>query len=295
VAGAPDRLLRRLEWQVLRRLDGALHGAHRTVQRGYGIDLAGMRPYEPGDDIRHIDWNVTARLDDPYVRIFTEDREVTAWLVLDRSPSMRFGPDGRAKDTIAGELAISIARLLSRAGNRVGAVLYDGEDHQVIPPNHGRRQVLRLAAALTAPARQAGTGSRTDLAEMLRLVSAVARRRGLVVVVSDLVGDLGWGRQLTRLNQRHEVVVIRVTDPVETELPAVGLVVVEDAETGEQFYLDASDPAFAGRLRQEVADWEAAVEEELRAAGVRYRRVSTDDDLVAVLIDLVRDSARRRR
>lgn len=292
---APERLLRRLEWKVLRPLDGLLHGAHRTVHRGYGVDLAGMRPYVPGDDVRHIDWNVTARLDDPYVRLFTEDREVTAWLVLDRSPSMRFGAAGLGKDTVAGELAVSIARLQARTGNRVGAVLYDGESHQVIPSGHGRRQALRLAAALTAPARQEGTGRTTDLAAMLALVAAVARRRGLVVVISDFVGELAWQRQLTRLNHRHEVVVVRVTDPVEHDLPPIGPVMVEDAETGEQFYLDASDPVFGNRLRREVDAWESAVDKAMRATGVRYHLMSTRDDLVEVLLGLVRDSARRRR
>ncbi|MDQ7993163.1 MAG: DUF58 domain-containing protein [Propionicimonas sp.] len=293
MTAAPDRLLRRLEWQVLRRLDGALHGAHRSVHRGYGIDLAGMRPYEPGDDIRHIDWNVTARLDEPHVRIFSEDREVTAWLVLDRSASMRFGSGGHGKDVIAGELTVALARLLSRTGNRVGAVLYDGEVHEVVPPGLGRRHVLRLAAALTAPARAQGTGRTTDLAAMLAAVAAVARRRGLVVVVSDFVGDAGWGPALARLNQRHEVVAIRVTDPVETALPGVGLVVVEDAETGEQLYLDASDPAFSTRLREEATAHDEAVAEAMRLARVRYHGISTHDDLVEVLIGLVRDAARR--
>ena len=292
---APDRLLRRLEWQVLRPLDGMLHGAHRTVHRGYGVDLAGMRPYVPGDDVRHIDWNVTARLDAPYVRLFSEDREVTAWLVLDRSASMRFGPTGMGKDNAAGELCVSLARLLGRTGNRVGAVLYDGESHDVIPPGHGRRQALRLAAALTAPARQEGTGTTTDLAAMLALVAAVARRRGLVIVVSDFVGELAWTGQLTRLNHRHEVVVVRVADPVEHDLPRIGPVIVEDAETGEQLYLDASDPGFGARLRGEVGAWQAAVEGAMRAAGVRYHVMSTRDDLVEVLLRLVRDSARRRR
>lgn len=295
MAGAPERLLRRLEWQVLRRLDGALHGAHRTVHRGHGVDLAGMRPYEPGDDIRHLDWNVTARLDEPYVRLFTEDREVTAWIVLDRSASMRFGPDGHGKDTTAGELAVSLARLLSRSGNPVGAVLYDGEEYRILPPGHSRRQVLRLAAALTAPARQDGTGRTTDLAGMLAKVAAVAGRRGVVIVISDFVGELDWQPQLTRLNLRHEVVAVQITDPAELSLPAVGLVVIEDAETGEQVYLDTSDPAFGHRLRLETDARQQAVTAAMQAAGVRHRTVSTGDDLVAVLIDLVRDSTRRRR
>ncbi len=280
---------------MLRPLDGLLHGAHRTVHRGAGVDLAGMRPYLPGDDVRHIDWNVTARLDEPYVRLFTEDRELTGWLVLDRSPSMRFGAVGRGKDAIAGDLAVSLARLLGRTGNPVGALLYDGETHQVIPPGRGRRQALRLAAALTTPARQDSTGAPTDLAAMLALVASLAGRRGLVVVLSDFVGPPGWQRQLTRLGRRHEVVAVQVIDPVELALPRVGPVVVEDAETGEQLYLDASDPAFGDRLRLEVDAWQRAVEEAMRAARVRYRRVSTRDDLVAVLLALVLDSARRRR
>lgn len=292
---APDRLLRRLEWQVLRPLDGLLHGAHRTIHRGNGVDLAGMRPYVAGDDVRHIDWNVTARLDEPYVRLFNSDRELTAWLVLDCSASMRFGAPGRGKDTAAGELGLSLARLLSRAGNRVGAILYDGEDHQVIQPRHGRHQVLRLAAALTRPARETPTGTTTDLAGMLRLVWSIARRRSLVIVLSDFLGDARWERQLARLNQRHEVVAIQIADPAELDLPGVGLVVVEDAETGEQLLLDTSDVAFAARLRAQVDGQLTEVETAMRRAGVRFRRVGTHDDLVEVLIGLVVDSARGRR
>jgi uncharacterized protein (DUF58 family) len=155
--------------------------------------------------------------------------------------------------------------------------------------------VLRLAAALTAPARQDGTGRTTDLAGMLAKVAAVAGRRGVVIVISDFVGELDWQRQLTRLNLRHEVVAVQITDPAELSLPAVGLVVIEDAETGEQVYLDTSDPAFGHRLRTEVDARQQAVTAAMRAAGVRHRTVSTGDDLVAALIDLVRDATRRRR
>src|SRR3569833_1320869 len=127
MATAPDRLLRRLEWRLGRRLDGRLQGAYRTVWHGDGIDFTDLRAYVPEDDVRHIDWNVTARMDAPFVRQYTEDRELTAWLLLDRSPSMGFGPIDRPKEVVLSELATTFARLLTRGGNRVGAVLFDAE------------------------------------------------------------------------------------------------------------------------------------------------------------------------
>jgi uncharacterized protein (DUF58 family) len=148
MATAIDRLLGRLEWKVIRRLDGRLQGAYRTVWRGAGIDFTDMREYTPDDDVRHIDWNVTARLSEPYVRQYTEDRDLTAWLVLDRSASMRFGVPPHGKDSVLTELAVCLARLLSRGGNRVGAIFYDNHAHQVVPPRTGRLHTLRLAHEL---------------------------------------------------------------------------------------------------------------------------------------------------
>src|SRR5919202_237923 len=134
---APDRLLRRLEWRLSRRLDGRLHGAYRTVWHGIGIDFTDLRLYTPEDDVRHIDWNVTARLDEPFVRQYTEERELTAWLVLDRSASMRFAAGPHGKDSVLNELAVCLARLVSRGGTRVGAILYDNAAQRVIPPRTG--------------------------------------------------------------------------------------------------------------------------------------------------------------
>ena len=220
---------------------------------GAGIDFADLRAYTPEDDVRHIDWNVTARLDEPYVRQYTEDRELTAWLVLDRSASMRFGAAGRGKESSPTELAVSLARLLAQGGNRVGAILYDNRAHQVIPPRTGRDQILRIARELMRPPAAAGPGATTDLAAMLRLAAATtARRRSLVFVISDFIGDPGWDRPLAMLAHRHEVVVIRVVDPAELELPDLGLILVEDAETGEQLLVDTSDPLLRGRLAAQV-------------------------------------------
>src|SRR5580704_378243 len=261
---AQERLLFRLEWRVVRRLDGRLAGGYRTAHRGTGTDFAGLREYAEGDDARHIDWNVTARLNQPQLRLFNEDRELMVWLVLDRSASMTVGAPGRGKHDVVSELALVLALLFGRSGNRVGALLYDVPGHQVrtVPPGTGRRHALRIGAELartelarTKLARTNGAGRRggtTDLAAMLDAVAKLARRRALIVVISDFIGDGDWERSLLRLVPRHEVVALRVIDTADDELPDVGLVVVEDAETGEQLVIDSSDPLLRDRLRAEV-------------------------------------------
>ncbi|WP_432968809.1 DUF58 domain-containing protein [Dactylosporangium sp. CA-233914] len=311
MATAADRLLRRLEWQVVRRLEGQLQGSYRTVFRGTGIDFADLREYTPEDDVRHIDWNVTARLDEPFVRQYTEDRELTAWLVLDLSASMRFGArsgpvnaephragpgagEERGKDSTLTELAVSLARLLTYGGNRVGAVLYDNARQLVLPPRSGRQHVLRLAHEIERGTSRTPEKGATDLGAMLRLAASTARRRSLVFVVSDFIGE-DWEAELTRLTFRHEVVAIRVVDPVELDLPDLGLVVVEDAETGEQILVDTGDPQFRLRLRAEVDAREAAVAEAMRRCGVRAHVVSTAEDPLQALVAMVRDAKRRRR
>jgi uncharacterized protein (DUF58 family) len=297
----PERLLARLEWRVIHRLDGRLAGGdYRTAHRGSGTDLVGLREYTEGDDARHIDWNVTARLNEPQLRVFTEDRELTAWLVLDRSASMTVGPPGRGKDDVLGELALVLARLFGRGGNRVGALLYDTGAVRAVPPGTGRRHALRIAAELartagarTAPARTA-RASTTDLAAMLDTVAKLARRRALIVVISDFIGDGDWERSLLRLVPRHEVVALRVTDTADDELPDVGLVVVEDAETGEQLVIDSSDPLLRARLRAGVGEREARLAAGMRRAGVPVHRIGTDADLARALIEVVENTRRRR-
>jgi uncharacterized protein (DUF58 family) len=308
--GTPERLLHRLEWQVVRRLDGLVQGGYRTAFRGTGIDFADIREYVPEDDVRHIDWNVTARLDEPYVRQYLEDRELTAWLVLDQSASMRFGArepsgdggqsggrpgGGHSKDSMLTELAVCLGRLFSRGGNRVGAVLYDNRSQRVLPPRTGRNHVLRLAHELTVAGPSTPDGRPTDLAAMLHLAAATARRRALVFVISDFFGDGDWVSGLTRLGQRHEVVAIRIVDPAELDLPDLGLVLVEDAETGEQLLADTSDPLFRERLAAEVAARERAVAQGIRRAAVTGYRIRTDHDLVRALIGMVRLAKRGRR
>ncbi|MGR6914232.1 DUF58 domain-containing protein [[Actinomadura] parvosata] len=286
MATAPEKLLLRLEWKVVRRLDGRLQGAHRTTYRGAGIDFTGLRAYQEGDDARHIDWNVTARLDEPHLRVFTEDRELMVWLVLDRSASMTAGRPGRGKHDVLAELALVLARLFGRGGNRVGALLYDTGMVRVVPPGTTRRHALRVAAELERTSEARG-GATTDLAEMLDAAGRLARRRALVVVLSDFIGDGDWERALQRLGRRHEVVALRIVDTADDVLPEAGLIVVEDAETGEQLVVDSADPLLRVRFREAVDARDARLAAGMRRAGVPVHRVDTDRDLAEALVEVV--------
>jgi uncharacterized protein (DUF58 family) len=292
-AETPERLLNRLEWQVIRRLDGRLQGNHRTIFRGVGTDFLDLREYEPGDDVRHIDWNVTARMDTPFVRQYAEDRELTAWLLLDRSPSMGFGPIDRPKELVLAELATTFARLLTRGGNPVGAILFDAKVETTMPPRSGRNQVLTLSRNLLRPA--AAAGAITDLTGTLEFALGAIRRRSLIVVLSDFITAPGWERPLLQLTERHEVVAIRLLDPREYELPDAGVIVVEDAETGEQLTVDSSDVGFRRRLREAGEHREAELRAATLRAGVDIYEVSTADELVTARVRIVESRKRRRR
>ncbi len=289
----PDRVLRRLEWRVIRRLDGRLQGDYRTLIRGQGTDFRDLREYEPGDDVRHVDWNVTARMDALYVREYTEDRELTAWLLLDRSPSMGFGPVDRTKEALLCDFTTTIARLLIRNGNRVGAIVYDNQVLRMVPPRQGRNQVLLLIRDLLQPV--SASGNVTDLRRLIERASRVIERRSLVVLVSDFISEPGWEKPLARLNQRHEVVAVRLFDPREYELPDAGLISVQDAETGEQLLVDSSDPEFRRRLRRAGEERAIAIRDATRRAGVDLHVISTDDDLVDAFVKIVESRKRQRR
>jgi uncharacterized protein (DUF58 family) len=296
---ASERLLLRLEWRVVRRLDGRLAGGYRTAHRGTGTDLAGLREYVEGDDARYIDWNATARLNEPQIRVFTEDRELTVWLVLDRSASMTVGVPGRGKQDVLSELALVLARMFGRGGNRVGALFYDGGVVRTVPPATGRRHVLRIGAELTRTAVTDRRGAdrysaTTNLAAMVDAVAKLARRRALIIIISDFIGEGDWGRSLLRLAPRHEVIALRVVDGADDELPDAGLVVVEDTETGEQLVIDSSDPLLRARLRAGVEERDARLAAGMRQAGVPMHRIGTDADLATALIEVVTSTKRRR-
>lgn len=286
----PEKILLRLEWTVIRRLDGLLQGDYRTLFRGFGLDLADLREYQYHDDIRHIDWNVTARLQTPYVRVYNEDRGVTAWFLLDLSPSVDFGSREAKKSGVSIEFVAVLARLLTRHGNPVGALLYGDHVEPVIPAGSGRRQVLRLLnrmLARPAPAR----ATTTNLRDLFQAVLRVVRRRSLIFVVSDFISAPGWEEPLALLARRHEVLAVRLFDPLELEWPDLGLLLIQDAETGEQVWVDTHDRGFRKRFAAAAERREADLRSAFQKAGVDALELSTADDVV----DAIRRFADLRR
>lgn len=278
-----DAVLRRLEWTVLRRLDGLLQGDYRSLFRGAGLDLADLREYQHHDDVRHIDWNVTARLQLPHVREYTEDREVNAWFLLDLSGSIDFGSQARTKRLVSAEFVAVVARLLTRHGNRVGAILYGNDVDGVLPARGGRQHVLHLLQRMRnfqAPE----TGGQTQLRDLLAAAHNVIPRRSIVFVVSDFISEGGWEPALTRMAQRHEVLAVRLYDAAEMELPDLGLVTIQDAESGEQLFVDTHDPGFRARFVRMAQDREEALRDALAHAGVDTLELTTDDDLVDAVL-----------
>ena len=292
---APERVLNRLDWRLLRRLDGILQGDYRSLFMGGGLDFAELREYQPPDDVRHIDWNVTARMDMPFVRRYLEDREVTAWFLVDLSPSMAFGAQERRKESVVVDLVGLLARLLTRNGNRVGAILYDNDVERAIPPRGGRAQVLRLINDIQRQQSSPG-GAMTDLARLLDTANNTIKRRSLVFVVSDFICVPGWERSVDRLNRKHETLAVRLWDPRETELPDVGVVRVEDSETGEQLSVDTSDSGFRRRFHEAAQRREEELARSFRRAGVDELTLSTDEDMVPAILRFasLRSRARRR-
>jgi uncharacterized protein (DUF58 family) len=246
--------------------------------------------------VRSIDWNVTARMDTPYIREYVEDREITAWFLLDLSPSVDFGSvdSERAKRTVLIDFVATLARVLTRRGNRVGAMFYGSAVERVIPARGGRDQVLRLIDDLLRHPRLPSSPF-TDLAPLLDAGGRTIKRRSLVFIVSDFISVPGWERSLGLLNRRHEVVAVRLLDPREIELPDVGPLIMEDAETGEQLYVDTHDAGFRRRFGDAARRREAEVHGAFKRSGVEAMSLSTDDDLVGAIVRMAALRRRRRR
>ena len=278
-----ESVLRHLEWTELRRLDGVLHGDYRTLFRGYGLDLADLREYQYHDDVRHIDWNVTARLQVPHVREFNEEREVAAWFLLDLSPSVDFGSEHVRKRAISADFVTVIARMLTRHGNRVGAMFYGGDVDTVIPARTGRRHVMHiLHGMLSRP--EVRQSKATNIDELLRTANEIMRRRSVVFVVSDFISAPGWPKTLAHLAQRHEVIAVRLYDPLEMEMPDLGMLHIQDAESGEQIFVDTHDRGFRRRFAELAVKREEELREAFVRAGVDALELATDDDLVDAIM-----------
>ncbi len=276
--GRAEQTLNRLDWTVIRRLDGALQGDYRSLFRGTGLDLADLREYQHHDDPRHIDWNVTARLQIPHVRQYNEDRDVTAWFLVDLSPSVGFGSNV-SKTDVAVQFTGVVARLLTRRGNRVGAMLYGHEVDTVVPAGSGRQQVLQIMHRMMhrPPPKPMPGGTRLD--ELLRHALNTVKRRSIVFVVSDFIAAPGWDAPLGQLASRHDVIAVRLYDPLEMDLPDLGLIVMQDAETGEQVVVDTQARGFRHRFATAARRREAELRDGLARAGVDTLELATEDDL----------------
>ncbi len=267
---------------MLRRLDGLLHGNYQTLFRGFGLDLADLREYQYHDDVRYIDWNVTARLQTPYVRVYNEDREVMAWFLLDLSPSVDFGARVK-KRSVSTEFVTVLTRLLTRHGNRVGALFYGDSVDTVIPARSGRRHALHiLHRILSRP--ETSRSAATNLGDFLQTALRVMQRRSLVFIVSDFISTPGWAKPLANLAQRHEVIAVRLYDPLEMELPDLGLIMMRDAETGEQLFVDTHDRTFRKRFAVLAERREQELRSAFTQAGVDALELSTNDDLVNAIL-----------
>ena len=280
----PDALLRALELTIGRRVEGLLAGDHRSALLGRGSELAQVRPYVPGDDVRLIDWNVTARTGEPHVRVHLAERVLVTWIVLDRTASMRFGTADRRKDDVALGATIAVGHAASVRGNRVGLVSFGAGPPGPLPPRPGRLGLIGLLSAL----QDEGDGVADTLAGSLEVVAASARQRALVAVVSDFRGPRDWERTLLELAGRHDVIAVEVRDPREQELPDIGELWLTDPESGERLRIDTRDKRLRERFARAAADEREAVARQLARVGAMHAVLTTDSDWLRLLVATMR-------
>jgi uncharacterized protein (DUF58 family) len=301
----PEELLRHIEFKILKRLDGFFFGDYTGVFYGPSLDLAEVREYQPGDEVRRIDWNVTARTGKVHVRQYREEREITAWLVVDLSPSMNFGTKRVLKRNLALEFAGTASSIITRHGDKIGAVGVSDEGMKIVLPGSSRKQALQVLRGLIegkiaqplSEKREAGSehslpgtpsASRQDpepgtlgtLAAGLEQVSKTLKRRALVFVVSDFLDEMTWTNSLRRLAYRHDVIAVRVSDPAEIELPKAGELRFRDPETGEEAWIDTSDPKVRTAYTKMVLERDEKIRYALRAAQVELLELSTANDII---------------
>lgn len=286
-------LPRRLRWTVLRPLAARFGGDERSLARGPGLELTEVREYQPGDDVRRIDWNVTARADVTHVRETQAERALTVWLVVDVSPSLDWGTAACLKRDRGAEFSAIAGQVLGGHGNRVGAITFADRPLAVIPPGAGRAHGIRLLARLREASTPTGAGP-TNLAAALDHASRVIRGPAVVLVISDFIVPDGWEPALRRLTVRHEVVAVRLSDPREGDLPDVGVLTLEDPETGGQLVVDTADRRLRERFRAAAVAQSQRLKTALVGHGVDLLTLGTDADLLPRLIAFL-DARRRRR
>lgn len=290
----PERVLRRLQFKIVRRLDGYFFGDYTGVFYGPSLDLAEVREYQPGDEIRRIDWNVTARMNRLFVRQYLEERELTAWLLVDLSPSMRFGTRRQLKRDSAIEFAGVAAYIISRHGDKVGLMGFPGRE-AFVPPRGGRMHALRIIHVLEQAASRDMASGGPDFGTSLRHLVRLLRRRSLVFVISDFLGPEGWEPAMRELSRRHDVIAVWIQDPAERELPDVGGLFVRDPETGEQLWVDTSDPALRRAYRELTERQRSRVQAALRTSRIDVLELSTAEPLVEPLVRFIQYRRRKGR
>jgi uncharacterized protein (DUF58 family) len=289
----PEGFLRALDLQIGRRIDGLLAGEHRTAAIGIGTELAQIREWEPGDDVRRIDWNATARSNTVQVRVDVAERALTSWVVLDVSPSMRFGTADRRKWDVAEGVAVATGHLASRRGNRIGVVTFGAADSLMLRPRQGRVGLLAVLLAVRREPETERVGA-TSIGTALTQVARVARQRSLVAVVSDFRGPRDWRAPLLQLASRHAVVAVEITDPREQELPNVGHLWLVDPETGRKLHVDTGRRKLRERFAAAATDERAALARALAALGVPHLALSTAGDWLRPYAAFVARERRRR-
>ena len=288
-AGPPTEhvaeLVRTLELTINRRLDGALHGNHQGLTPGHGSEPGEARLYQPGDDVRRIDWNVTARTQQTHVREQVADRDLEAWLVVDTSAAMRFGTTTADKAQVALAAAAGVGFLTARNQNRLGAVLVAGPHLKVMPPRFGRDQVRAVLSAIAAPPPSEGLG-RAELAAAIDRVAVVSRRRGFAAVISDFAGD-AWVDSLARLGMRHDLLAITIHDPRELDVPPVGMIEVVDPSTGRRREVRVT-PNVQRRYAAAAVELVERRNWGIRRSGADLIELATDADWLATVVQHVR-------
>jgi len=287
----PDQLLRALDVSIGRRVGGLLAGDYRSSELGVGTELAQVRPYVPGDDVRRIDWNVTARTGEPHVRVHLAERVLVTWLVLDTSASMQFGTADRRKADVAEGVALAVGHIATRRGNRLGIVTFGSAPPKSTPPRQGRVGLIGLLTQLRGEDPGA-IGPAVTLGTALRHTATVARQRAFVVVVSDFRGPVDWRHPLLDLAGRHDVVAVEVRDPREQELPDLGELWLVDPETGRQVRVDTRDRALRSRFADAAAGERARVTQAITSTGARHVVLSTSGDWLRQLAAFLRRTAR---
>jgi uncharacterized protein (DUF58 family) len=278
----PQAVLRNLDLAVMKRIESLLPGEHLTPAVGQGTELAGIRPYFPGDDVRHIDWNVTARMQSPHVRVHNAERALTSWLVLDVSASMAFGTADRRKVDVAEGVCVAVGHVTTRRGNRLGVVAFGGGEPRVMRPRMGRLGLLALLAELRRGDEDEGAG-RASLGTVLNTTASLGRQRGMIVIVSDFRGELDWEIALKKLRARHGVLAVEIRDPREQEIVPAGDLWLVDPETGRQVQIDTRSRRIRKRFAAAAAEEREKVAAALRAAGADHVVLSTDGDWLKTL------------